>query len=560
MPRIRLFLPVLAAGAACVFALPAAAVPLPRPASDHTITTTHFVVHYYSDPTALDYSTETQAGDIAAYAERAYALDQSWGFPAPANDGDSHVDIYLADLSLFPGVIGYAEPDGSSPFPSPDSGAIVLATPTQMGTFATQENLTLADEEQKTVAHELFHLVQFATWVPNSLSDMWLLEGSAQWAGFSAVGFPSGSSVTTVGPADIALNCRDNLAAHQMCDPDPYIDGGYSRWGFFQSLANRFGSSFLQGVLTNGKAGQSAVDALANAIAAKGASLSDVFTDYANALMTGGFGVSALATVRPNAHDNVAVGIGTATLPALKVPVNHLAVRYVTFQRGNGSSAAACYAASLTITVTIPSGTGSRPYFFWDVPNSSPTPLAVNGGTATITVPWDTCNWGSVKGWLSLPNASTGVDAADFGVSASVTVDNTTPASASTAPAPTNVYGQVVPVPTTDVPPSIDVFGPELLKISAKDRRIRLIVQSSGPGTLQAALGSTALGSSPLRAGNNDVRFAVPAGLVAALRRASVSGANVLTLTPLSASGAATGEVVLRHVSIAPAAKKKKHH
>jgi len=564
MPRIRLLLPVLVAAAACVFALPAAAVPLPRPAGNHEVTTAHFVVHYYTDvdpksgAPAKDYSTETDAGDVAAYAERAYALYASWGLRAPANDGDGHVDIYLNDLSGLPGVIGYAQPDRSGPAPS--SGAIVLSTPTQMHTFATAEGLSLADEEQKSIAHELFHLVQFATWVPTSLSDMWLLEGSAQWAGLTAIGAPSGPLVSTVGPSDVALNCRDDIPGQQMCNPDAYVDGGYSRWAFYQLLKNRFGATFLESVLANGVAGQSAIDALSSAIAAKGATLTDVFTDYANAMMTGGFGIPSVASVRPPAHDNVVVGAATATLPALTIPVDHLSVRYVTFQRGSGSSGAACYAASLTITVTLPSGTNSRPYFVWDVPGSSSVPLTVNGGTATATVPWDTCDWGATRGWLSLPNASIGVDAADFRVSTSLAVDTTTPASASAAPAPANVNGQVVPAPTSDVAPLIDVFGPELLRISAKEPQIRLIVESSGPGTLQATLGSTVLGSNALRAGNNDLRFAVPVGLLAALRHTSAAGANVLTLTPMSTGGGATGTAVTRVVSITPATKKQKHH
>lgn len=562
MPRIRLLLPVLVVAAACTSALPAAAAAPPRPLSDHTITTAHFVIHYYTDidPTTgapgLDYTTETQAGDAGAYAERAYAFLTAWGYSPPVDDGDGHIDIYLDDLSTLPGVIGFVEPDGADPFPSPDSGAIVLSTPDELSGFAATEHLSLADEEQKSIAHELFHLVQFATWVPNNQSDTWLFEGSAQWAGFSAIGDPAGSAVTEIGPPDIALTCRDNLADHQMCDPDPYIEGGYSRWAFYQLLANRFGITFLKSVLANGAAGQTAANALSNAIAAKGTTLGDVFTDYANTLMTGGFGVPALATVRPPAYSDVAVGIASATLPVVKVPVDHLSARYVTFQRGSGSGVTACYAATLKITVTIPSGSASRPFFFWDVPGSSPVPLDVSGTTATTTVPWDTCNWGATRGWLSLPNASTGVDSADFTVSASVTVDTTTPAGASSAPAPVNMPGQVVAVPTVDVAPSIEVFGRELLRVSAKDRLIRLIVEASGPGAVQATLGSTALGNQSLRAGNNDLRFTVPASLLATLRHAAAA-TNTLTLTPLSSSGAATGQPVTRRVSIAPAHKPK---
>jgi hypothetical protein len=547
--------------AAAVLATPAAGFPIPRPASDHTLTTAHFAVHYFTDPLSADYSTEAQAGDIAAYAEQAYALERSWGYPAPADDGDGLIDIYLESLGGTTGPIGFASPDGASPYPSPDSGAIVLATPTDLQDFADAEKLTLAQEEQKSIAHELFHLVQFATWTSNNQGDYWLFEGSAQWAGFSAIGNPTGSVVTTVGPADLALTCRDDLAGHQMCDPDPYVDGGYARWAFFQLLANKYGNSFLQSVFANGAGGQSAVDALTNAIAAEGGSLADAFTDYSVALMTGNFGVPALSSVRPSAFANVIGGTTTETLAPVSVPVNHLSTRYVTFQRGDGDGSHPCYAATLSITVTVPSGTASRPYFFWDDAKSTPVSLSINGNTATTTVPWDTCAWGTRRGWLSLPNASTTVDAAAFTVASSVTVDPNTPAAAASAPTGPTIWGTTVPVPTTDVAPLIDVFGPELLKLSANDPTIRLIVSSSGVGSVNATLGAATLGSRPLRAGNNDLRFVVPKRLFTTLRSAANAG-RVLMLTPLSTSGAVEGRPVTRRVSIAkaPKAAKPKTH
>lgn len=559
MLRTRLLWVALAAAVtAAVVALPASAVPLPRPVSDHEITTPHFIVHYYTDPTSPDYSTETQAGDVAAYAERAYALETGWGFPAPLDDGDGHIDIYLLDLSAMPGVIGYAEPDGSPPYASPDSGAIVLSTPDEMDGFSTGEGLTTAQEEQKTIAHELFHLFQYATWVPTAQSDGWLLEGTAQWAGFSAIGFPAGAVVTDVGPPDIALTCQDDISGFQMCDPDPYIEGGYSRWAFFEMLANKYGMSFIHNVLVNGAAGQSAATALTNAIAAKGSSLSSIFNEYAMRLMDGDFGVPALATVRPPVQAAVLGGTTSAALGTVMVPVNHLSARYVTFQRGDGDGSHACYAATLSISVAMPAGTSAQPYYYWDVPGSTPQALNVSGNTASITVPWDTCDWGSVRGWLSIPNAGTTVDAADFAITSSVAVDLNTPATASPPPAPTSVWGTTVPVPTADVPPSIDVFGPELLQLSAKTPMIRLIVDSSGPGTVTATLGATALGNYSLRAGNNDVRFAVPKSMLTSLRR-SASVSNVLTLTPISASGNVAGQAVTRHVVIAPVPKPAKH-
>jgi hypothetical protein len=91
------------------------------------------------------------------------------------------------------------------------------------------------------------------------------------------------------------------------------------------------------------------------------------------------------------------------------------------------------------------------------------------------------------EGFLSLPNASTSADSQDFGVKASISVDTTTPAAASTAPGQVTVWGQVVSVPTTDLPPAIVVYGPELLTLSATDHQLRLIVQSSGEGSLKSA-------------------------------------------------------------------------
>ena len=542
-----------AALAIAIVASPASALGGSRPTGDHTLATTHFLITYHTNPKVLSYSTETDAGDLAGYAEQAYALYVSWGFPAPPNDGDGLIDIHVTDTSGPPAYESLMTPD--SPFVSPDTGYITIATPTQLQGYATADGLTLPQEEQREISVDVFLMFAWATWLPTSQDDQWVEEAAAQWAGYVATGYPSvGSSIA---PPEIALGCRDNLALHQMCNIDPYMDSGYSRWAFFQMLANEYGTSFAGNVFTNGAAGQTATAALSSAIAAKGSSLASQFNTYATDLMTGNFNVAGLASVRPTADANVLGGITTATLPAVKVtPTNHLAARYVTFQRGDGDGSHPCFAATLSINVAIPAGTSAQPYFFWDVPGSTPTALSVSGSTASITVPWDTCDWGLTRGWLSLPNASTTVNGANFTVTSSVTVDPNSPATATAPPAPTSVWGTPIPVPTADVPPSIDVFGPELLQLSAADPTIRLIVESSGPGTLNATLGGAVLGSSSLRAGNNDLRFLVPKGMLTSLRR-SASAANILTLTPSSSSGSASGSPVMLHVVIAAAAKVK---
>jgi hypothetical protein len=88
---------------------------------------------------------------------------------------------------------------------------------------------------------------------------------------------------------------------------------------------------------------------------------------------------------------------------------------------------------------------------------------------------------------------------------------------------------------------------------------LRLIVESTGDGALHATLGSIDLGSPTLRAGNNDLRFTLPKTLQARLRRSS-SAANLLTLTPTSASGAVVGIAVSRRVVVLATPKATKHH
>ena len=103
----------------------------------------------------------------------------------------------------------------------------------------------------------------------------------------------------------------------------------------------------------------------------------------------------------------------------------------------------------------------------------------------------------------------------------------------------------------------LSVYGPELLRVNAATRVLRFIVYSSGSGKLRATLGSVNLGAASLRAGNNDVRWVLPASLVSAVR--TTSGNNVLSLTSLSPSGVA-GATLTRHVTIVrskPAPKKR---
>jgi hypothetical protein len=135
-----------------------------------------------------------------------------------------------------------------------------------------------------------------------------------------------------------------------------------------------------------------------------------------------------------------------------------------------------------------------------------------------------------------------------------MTVDTTKPADPFDPPSPVVVPTPTVPVSSVDVAPTLTLFGPEILKISSTETLLRLIVESTGPGTVQATLGSATLGTLKVRGGNNDLRFKLPGALLKTLRRAAAAG-NVLTLTPTAPNGTTVGQAVTRTVQVQAAVK-----
>ncbi len=597
MPLFRrlALLIVVAAGFAVLSSPAFAAYPRNNPFgvvqnTPNTLDSTNFRVHYQSDHiTAPTYAiTETTAGDIAARAERALAQDLADGYPMPLSDagrgGDNRIDIYVLDLSsantAFIQPLGYTkwDVDGTT-----SSGFIELAG-NQQGNLPG--GLLVNPFSQHAVAHQVFNVVQLAMWMPSQLSDYWLLTASAEWMGFRADGYPA-PSLDKLGPDDMSLDCRDPLGPAGQVDTNPtsnmcnltadYLGNGDSRWPFFEYLGEKYGAGFLKDIFAQGLGGApTAIAAVDAALRAKGTDLPSAYNDWARTEVTSAWSIPALKAVRPKPYgptvytgaattDSLFAGpLITSTVPTQKVSVNHLSTRYLKFVRGpaiGGSLTTTCWTATLTLTVNIPAGTSSQPVFYWDGPTPLTTPLTVNGSTASADVPWDTCSWTDGEGFLSLPNASnpvspsTKVDAADFIVSAKLTLSNplvqVTPVVPALPPVPVQTTGPIISVGSADVAPTITVFGPQLLSLASDASQIRLIVSASSQGRVSATLGSLALGTVSLRAGNNDIRFTIPKGTLQSVRRSAVS-ANALTLTPSSTNGAAKGKPVTRTISVAP--------
>lgn len=532
MTRFRLFAALAVCAAVAAFSAGRAGAWSTCPSvGSAELQSAHFNIFYTTDPTKPEAITNAQAGDLAAFGEQAYAAYAALGFPTPVDDGSGKIEISVVTPSTGQSW-SYLPCHGSAKVSSAVIGAASEAL--VMGTLT-------------------FEASEMNTWDPSNSSDLWLFEGAGGWAWYKSLGFPQ-SAVNDLGPGEVSLDCYN--AGGIGCSKVEFENLGLTRWPFYQYLAERFGANFITTVLKYGASANSALQGLQDGLSTYKKTLPDIFNDFAVRQMTGGWGITSLDGVVPTVSGvPLFTGAVTADLGSRVVSVDHLAARYVEFDRGDGSAGHPCFAAALTINVALPFGVGARPYFFWNVKGSSPVALSISGTTATTTVPWDTCLWPTNRGYLALPNPSTTVNSANYTITSHLTVDTSTQVNVVGPPSPVPVWGQVVPVPTTDVPPSIEVFGPELLRVSATDRVIRLIVQSSGPGAVQATLGSTMLGNASLRAGNNDLRFAVPASLVAALRR-SASAANTLTLTPVASSGA-TGQPVTRQVTITPAHKKK---
>jgi hypothetical protein len=527
MARLRLLLLTVAvvalAGVASSVAV-AAPPPVPScsPSLPESVSSAHFVVHYDGDPQASDYTTETEAGDVAADAERAYAAYLGMGFPALPGT----IDISVIDLSPYD-VSSYIC------FGSVDFGVADIGQ----------------DDEAYNVGFDVFDEVEFGVYFPSTYPDYWLTQGFGSWASWKALGYPA-SSTSDLGPFEMSLDCFDTSFGNAKCSKNgSYENLGQSRWPFYEYLAERFGINFAIEALTDAQSAGGSLAGLQNALATHGATLSGVYADYATKLMSGGWTSPALNVATPPISGApILTGATTGDIAPQTFSVDHLATRYVEIDRGDGSAAHACYAATLKLTVQIPSGVSSQPTFFWNGGGGSPVPLAVSGSTATATVPWDTCLWTS-KGFLSLPNASTSVNGVNFVVSAHLTVDTTTPATASPPPTPSSTYGPTINVTNASVAPSVSVFGPQILQLSPTDSQIRLIVESDGEGSLKAALGSTSLGNSSLRPGENDLRFTLPQGTLLALRK-SADANNLLTLTPVSVDGSASGKAVTRQVTV----------
>lgn len=548
---------------ATVFVPSAGAVdPFPT-AGVAAMTSDHFMIHYSRVDDSVDCPTvmitQETAGDILGWAERAYSYYTSWGYAAPVldNDGDSYIDIAVDEFDKpAPSCITYGNIDPSIPVDGEGTlkrwdALVNPVAPAGAGEIHLQAT-GLRGVSYHAVAKEVFQLFALKA---DASADPWLRDASAEWAATHTDGALSGVETNP----DRTIDC----VGTECGDTDFDRNGG---WMLFQYLAEHYGNSSVadgdpaivkavwdQAAANPGAPGTTDLAA----VLPSGTTLAKFFEDFATARLTGNFRFEPLADVLPSAFAEVAVPESSATIPTTNVAVNHLAARYLTFRHGTGTGP--CYEASLTLNVAIPAGVESAPAYYANTLGATAQPLTVSGSNASITVPWNTCA-DSPDAYLSLPNATLGLDGREFVVTGSVSVDRSKPSTPSPPPPGTKVVGPVISAPTSDPAPTLRVYAPEVLRVSTKTRLLRFAVFSSGDGNLQAVLGSQNLGTAALRSGNNDVRFVLPVSMFRGLR--TKSAANLLQLTSV-APGGAKGATFTRRVLVQapPKAKpKKKRH
>ena len=537
----RFLLPfaLLALAASLAVGVPRAAAIDPFPDTGvGTLSSDHFTVHYFRGIGCSSAAiTQEHAGDVLGMAERAFAFYNAMGYTAPASMTDISVDDFTLGCSAF-GFI-----PGATPAPLDRWNAILgsevhLSAATGLG--------------YHIIAHEVFHLF-LETAAPAGM-DPWLQEGLAEWAAVRADGAVGGLELNP----DRTMDCVGS-----ECGDSEFDKNGYPGWMLFEYLAERFGDAKVKSVLDTAaaNAGWTGTQVLSSVVQPLGATLGKFFEDYTTARLTGNFTLAALAGVLPKTQATIVVGSSNGAISPVTLAVNHLAVRFVDLAHGLDTDTGPCYSALLDLKVVLPAGVASTPYYSANVKASVPQAFTVSGNIATLkAIPWNTCG-ASPRAYVSLPNETNDVvppalDGREFTVSGTVTVDKSKPASATEAPAGVKITGPVIQTPTTDPAPVLTLHAPELIRVALKTRVLRVIVFSSGDGTLKATLGSVWLGSAGLHAGNNDIRYVLPARLLKSLRKTNTP-ANVLTLTSYSAGGK-QGSSVTRRVAMKPVPKPPK--
>ena len=519
---------VLVLGAILALAPASSAGPRPTCTFLGSLSSAHFTVWWNSDdasqvacPNSPDYY-EPQAGETLAFAEAAYDL---WvtkrGFPAPVDDGDAHMDIYVYDTSPYVGILDFDGPGG----PGTSPAWVALSGPQA--------------KEAHWVGAAAFYGSSVATW---GVWQDWFTFGTAEWAGLSVAGFPEFASLLDA--PDIALDCYDKPCAETLFEYN-----GQARWPFFQYLTDRFGDDVVrdvwQRIAARGAAVPDSVGALQDVLAAKGTTLTAVFNDFAGTTAAGAIKAASIAGEKPKTFATVTTGIAAGATQVRTVAVNHLAARYLALVPGSGAGGV-CFAATLKVEVALPAGLGAVPSFY-GARYGGLRRFTVSGSTATLTTPWDTCTWSDAGAIVALPNPSATENGQQFTVTTTLTAVDLTTIVSPDAPEEATEPRPVVPTPDAVPPPTLTFHGAATVPV-ARNGAVTLAFFASNRGSVEIEAAGKLLRTVKVRAGRNVVKLRLAVATPAKGTRASqASRPSRLVLTAVSPSGQ-VGKTVSRRL------------
>lgn len=321
-----------------------------------SVSSAHFVVHF------ADGFDAARAQQVGVWADDAYVREVSvLGFPAPKEDDDGKVDIYIDDIAD-PAVSGYGHSDRD-------------VTPAVSGWIELDNTLGVRD--QSVVAHELFHVIQFGM----ILKQFGIAsEATANWAASLVTGV---TELTHWGDHS-SLDCFGRSCGDEK---------GYSRWSFYRFVTDRYGVGIVREMWMQPTDDPTA--ALDVVLAKRGTSVQREFVAFENATLD----------KRSPQFPYLEPKFGSAATMHLGLP--YLASGQPSIEQP--STGEMCRAAVLHVTVTTAAPDISVAYVRT---RGKPVVLALTNGSASFDLTdWRSCLAGNV--WLIVSNGglkSAGVD------------------------------------------------------------------------------------------------------------------------------------------------------
>ncbi|WP_457207437.1 MXAN_6640 family putative metalloprotease, partial [Nocardioides sp. P5_C9_2] len=249
-------------------------------------------------------------------ASASFARMGQLGWPMPPSDrgagGTPQFDIYLQDLGRR-GLYGYCAPEQVVP-----GERNVASSYCVLDNDFVEFPLPPTPSMRVTVAHELFHAVQFGL---DAREDGWFLEASATWME---------EQIT-----DDVNDNRQYLRHGQLGDPGTPLDtfdsglGSYGNWIFFQRLTQRFGGQAVRQVWARadghvGRRNDFSVRAIKRYVESRGVSWPRFYAGFVAANRTARSSYAEGSSYRPSAPQaRVRLGRGRGTW-SRTVTLDHL--------------------------------------------------------------------------------------------------------------------------------------------------------------------------------------------------------------------------------------------